>query len=157
MSTKEPAEYTDPTAWTITRELPPPDLWPVIRDAYILPLQTLWYLEGIALIPSLHSCYRPKWYERSKGRSGNSLHCFPAGTLGACDITLADGAPVIHVLDRVIEELPFRRICVYRGHNFLHVDYGEQGRRSGDRRSLWECATITGQWVRRSDLPELGR
>lgn len=156
MANKEPEAYTTPTDWTITRELPPPHIWPAIRDGYILPLQTLWYLEGIALVPSLHSCYRPPSYERSKGRSGNSLHCFPAGSMGACDITLSDGRPVIEVVDRVIEELPFRRIVVYHGHNFLHVDYGEPGRRSGERRSLWACSAINGSWVRQSWLAERG-
>lgn len=152
MERQEPTAYTDPTAWSITGSLPPPEVWPVIRDAYIIPLQTFWYSSGIALVPSAHSVYRPIQYEHSRGRSGRSLHTFPAGTLGAADITTLDGTPVIHVIDRVIEELPFRRICLYRSNNFIHVDYGDHGARSGDRRSLWECAEPRAPWQFRSWL-----
>lgn len=125
----------------------------MIRDAYIIPLQTHWYLRGIALVPSAHSVYRPIPYEHSRGRSGNSLHTFPPGTRGAADLTMRDGSHVMHVIDQIVEELPFRRICLYKAHNFVHVDYGEKGRRSGERRSLWEAVGPGSVWVRRSWLP----
>lgn len=150
--TPEPEAYTDPTAWSITADLPPSHLWPVIRDAYIIPLQTLWYTHGIGLVPSMRSVYRSPQYELGKGRRGTSLHCFPPGSMGAADLTLHDGRHVRHVIDVMIEELPFRRLCMYEDQNFVHVDYGEPGRRSGERRSLWTCTGPGSVWVLRSFL-----
>lgn len=124
----------------------------MIRDAYIIPLQTLWYTHGVGLVPSDRSCYRSVEYELSRGRSGRSLHTFPPDTKGACDLRLHNFARIEHVIDTVIEELPFRRIVYYPNNNFLHVDYGEKGRRSGDRRSLWVCAGPLQPWIRQSWL-----
>lgn len=152
---QEPAAYTDPSSWIITQEQLPQDLWPVIRDSYIIPLQTLWHTHGIGLVPSARSVYRPKEYELSRGRLGGSLHTFPPGTRGAADLTTHDGGEVIYHLDSVIEVLPFRRICYYGLKNFIHVDYGDQGRRSGDRRSLWYCSGPGAPWQFQSWLPEI--
>lgn len=154
MHSAEPSAYTTPQDWCITGDLPPSELWPIIRDRYIIPLQRHWYTHGIGLVPSLNSVYRPVSYEISKGRPGTSLHCFPAGTFGAADLTMHDGSKVKHVIDSVVEHLPFRRICYYEAQNFIHVDYGENGRRSGDRRSLWLCSKPGGSWTRMSWLPE---
>lgn len=151
---KEPAAYSDPTHWDITRQNPPPDLWPIILHHYIRPLTTLHHAHRLTLVPSLFSVYRPPVYEISRGRSGTSLHCFPAGTLGAADLTTADGSPILHHLDVIIDHTPFRRFAVYSGHNFIHVDYGEPGRRSGDRRSLWLAQSLKSKWIRQSWLAE---
>jgi hypothetical protein len=150
----EPEAYNNPALWTITGELPPPHVWPVILNNYIRPLTSLFYSEDIALVPSMGSCYRSPEYELLKGRSGRSLHCFPTGTRGACDITTFDKSPIIHIIDVVIDQLPFRRICVYPNNNFIHVDYGEGAGRSGDRRSLWKCDGPTRQWQLQSYLAE---
>lgn len=156
MRDPEPQAYTTPHDWTITGDQPPAHLWPVIRDAYIVPLQSNWYMSGIGWVPSMRSVYRPVEYEISKGRSGRSLHCFPAGTQGAADLTTHDGSSVMDHVDNLVEELPFRRLCVYRANNFVHVDYGDIGRRSGDRRSLWVCDGPNLPWVRMSWLAEIG-
>jgi hypothetical protein len=154
MEKTEPAAYSDPTAWHVNRGRIPPEIWELVREHYVRPITSFYYATGIRLVPSLNSVYRPQDHEIERGRSGSSLHCFPPGTKGAADLTLEGGGPVIHVLDRVIDELPFRRICVYPEHNFLHVDYGEPGRRSGDRRSLWQSASLGGPWIRMSWLAE---
>lgn len=150
----EPPAYTDPAQWTIHGTRPPEDLWPVIRDRYVVPLQQLWVHLGVGLVPSMRSVYRSRDYELTKGRTGNSLHTFPAGTFGAADLTPHDRCPVMHHLDTLVDYSPFRRICVYRGSNFVHVDYGGPGSRSGDRRSLWFAASPYGRWQLQSYLPD---
>lgn len=150
----EPTAYSDPAAWTITDDRIPPHIWDTIRDHYITPCTRLFYHHRIALVPSARSCYRPESYERSRGRSGNSLHTFPPGTLGACDLTTASGSPIIHHLDTIVDHGPWRRICIYTAQNFAHVDYGDQGRRPGDRRSLWACTGPNEPWRLMSYLPE---
>lgn len=154
MDQLEPAAYDDPTAWHVNRGRIPPEIWGLVRDHYIIPITTFYYTTGIRLVPSQNSVYRPLDHEHTRGRTGLSLHCFPAGTKGAADLTLEDGSPVIHILDQVIDALPFRRICLYPNHNFIHVDYGGPGVRSGQRRSLWQCTSVRGQWVRMSWLAE---
>lgn len=151
---KEPEAYTDPSQWSRTEDPIPPDVWAIIRDHYITPCSRLFYHHRVALVPSDRSCYRTVAYELSRGRRGSSLHTFPPGTLGACDLTTASGLEIIHHLDTIVDHGPWRRIAVYTNNNFIHVDYGDQGARSGDRRSLWACARPREPWRLMSYLPD---
>jgi hypothetical protein len=150
----EPTPYTDPKAWVITGELPPPDVWPRIERYHVRPLTTLWHAHGIALVPSGGSCYRPVEWEKAKGRSGGSLHTFPPGSRGACDLVLADGADIIGVMDHIIDSLPYRRLCYYPGHNFVHADYGDQDGQAAATRSMWIADGPGARWRRLYRLPE---
>lgn len=149
----EPEAYGDRSEWSVIEGGPPDALWPVIVAAYVDPLRELWRKTGIAMVPSARSCYRPADYEISRGRAGNSLHTFPPGSLGACDIRRLDGGQIEEVIDTVIEGTPFRRIALYPGQGFIHVDYGGDRLRSGSRRSLWLCRGPLQRWEYMSPLP----
>ena len=71
------------------------------------------------------SAYRPVWWEKTKGRSGESEHTFKGK--GAVDLTCSD---LIKLLDE-LQHTKFTRIAVYPGQNFVHCDYKfpERGQR----------------------------
>lgn len=138
--------YDTPDEWIVTGSGMPAELWPVIGSAYVAPLLQLCSVHGIALVPSVRSCYRPMEYELSRGRNGRSLHCFPQGSLGACDIRRADGGKIEEVIDVVIDRCPFRRIALYPAQGFIHVDYGGDQLRDSSRRSLWLCDGPLSRW-----------
>jgi len=146
------AIYEDRGQWTTSDQELPGDLWQLIKWRYVEPLRQLAIVQKVVLVPSARSCYRPKDYEREHGRSGNSLHCFPPGSFGACDIRRLDGGHIREVIDTVIERTPFRRIALYPGHGFIHVDYGDGEKRPGTRRSLWLCEGPLQPWVFMSHL-----
>lgn len=131
---KVPTAYTDPLAWSITGEPLPPYVWDIVRASYIAPLRELLRVHGVALVPSVApgavsgSCYRSPTYEKSKGRSGSSLHCFPGGSLGACDLVMMGGGVVTPSAIAVLRAAsPFMRVCHYPKNGFVHVDYGGPG------------------------------
>lgn len=150
----EPPQYSDPHAWTITGALAPPDVWERILKFHCTPLHTLWISKLVQVVPSGGSCFRSVEWEKSKGRSGSSLHTFPAGSRGACDLVLADGADIIGVMDHLIEDLPYRRLCYYPGHNFVHADYGDQDGKAAPRRTMWIADGPHARWRKLYYLPE---
>lgn len=161
-----PQQYNDPRAWCIDGQLPPPEIWAVIATFYVRPLEGLALRHRIAVVPSGGSCYRPVSWELAKGRSGNSLHTFRAGTWGACDLVRADGGDVAHLLDVIALEGPWRRVCWYPGvrdqrwpggyrARFIHVDFGDHDGQLSKRRELYECRGPHQPWIFRSHLPEV--
>jgi hypothetical protein len=137
--------YNNSAQWCITSAPPPPRVWDIIRGAYVEPLRYLRDVHGVELVPSGRSCYRPKGWELAKGRKGTSLHTFPAGSRGACDLIMRGGGKIteraLHVLKL---HAPFARICHYPNNGFVHVDYGGRGTRPG--RSFYVCASPAGAW-----------
>lgn len=161
-----PQQFDDPRAWCIDGQLPPPEIWAIIATFYVRPLESLAVAHGIAVVPSGGSCYRPVSWEHAKGRSGNSLHTFRAGTWGACDLVRADGGDVAHLLDVIALEGPWRRVCWYPGvrdrrgpggyrARFIHVDFGDHDGQLSKRRELFECRGPHQPWIFRSHLPEV--
>lgn len=92
---------------------------------HIFPMDAVRKELGVWITASLKSGYRPKWWERKKGRSGNSQHTFEdewTNGSGAVDWTCEDFE--IHryrFLDLIIERTHYTRIAVYEG--FIHCDY----------------------------------
>lgn len=155
MMQPEPKQYAQPEAWAINGQSPPPDVWHRILQWHIRPVVSIYYAHGIPLVPSRGSCYRPKEWEEAKGRSGWSLHTFPGRSRGACDLVRADGLEIITALDLLVEEGPWRRICLYPSDQFIHVDYGDQAGAPCARRQLFECAGGREPWQFRSWLAEV--
>ena len=151
----EPKQYEQPTAWAIDQQSPPPDVWRRLLQYHIRPVVSIFYAEGVPLVPSRGSCYRPPAWEVQKGRSGFSLHTFPGRSHGACDLVRADGIKVVSVLDLLVEQGPWRRICWYPSRDFIHVDYDDHQGTPCERRQLFECAGPREPWIFRSWLPEV--
>jgi hypothetical protein len=147
-----PACYTDPRAWSITGEPLPGYVWDIVRANYIEPLRRIAERSGVVLVPSIApgalggSCYRSPEYERRKGRAGTSLHCFPAGSLGACDLVMMGGGVITPAaLDALRRWSPFARVCHYPANGFAHVDYTGPGvTRLG--RGWYTCASPAAAW-----------
>ena len=154
----EPKEWSDPRAWNITGEPCPPHVWDIIQANYIPALRKLLELHGVALVPSGRSCYRPVTWERAKGRNGRSFHCFPVGSLGACDLVMAGGLPLnaaaVHALRM---SSPFTRVCHYPNNGFAHVDFGGPGARKRAGRSFYTCKAPTAPWVFVGDMAAMPR
>lgn len=74
---------------------------------------------GGAIIVSKESGYRPEWYEKLKGRSGLSEHCFREK--GAVDLTCRPSR--LPVLFKLLATSGYKRICFYPKKNFIHADF----------------------------------
>lgn len=75
----------------------------------------------------INIAYRPKWYELSKGRSGNSQH-----TLGkAADITVKGLTPeeVYNAIELLIDKGEMLQGGLSEYTNFVHYDIGFNGRK----------------------------
>ena len=154
MATQLPAHFSDPHLWTIDSMYPSRSVWDRIFSHYVTPLIEYYQASGIALIPNRGSCYRSPAHELTRGRSGNSLHCFPALSSGACDLVRLDGLPIATVLDDLCLDLPFRRIAFYPNNHFVHVDYGDRGGVQLLHKQLFTCSSITAEWVHQSNGPQ---
>ena len=87
---------------------------------------------------SRRSALRPKSYELSKGRSGNSEHSkFYIYNRGAADLVNITG-----LYDVLVLYSSFKRICLYPNNNFIHVDYKPAEHR------LFNCESPHGLWKR---------
>lgn len=95
------------------------------------------------------SGFRPYWYERGKGRSGQSQHTFGQRKRtvlpfekGAIDLTCEDFSQNKDaLLDVLIDHSPYIRIAEYN--TFFHLDYKDlqEGKRrlfKSDRASNWQ-------------------
>lgn len=143
-----------PRYWTTVDGDMPLDVWCRIGFHHVLPLRDLQRRTGVMLFPSLRSGYRSVEWEKAKGRSGSSLHTFPGSSRGAVDLVVWDGTPVRHVVDLLVEYGAWRRICLYSGKGFIHVDYGDQSGVPAARRQLFEGLGSDGKWQFRSFLAE---
>ena len=83
---------------------------------------------NIPIWASQESGYRPESWEKEKGRSGNSQHCFK--TKGAIDWTCRNFSQnKTFLLRAIIKHTDYTRIAVYN--SFIHCDYKatDSGRR----------------------------
>ena len=91
-----------------------------------------------AILASDNSGYRPKHYEKSRGRSGNSQHCFEGK--GAVDWTTR--GDIKDLLKLIMKMTGYTRICYYPNNKFIHCDYKHEG----PDRQYFECASPTSAW-----------
>lgn len=101
----------------------PLDIAKAIIQYHAEPINKVSNKIGIPIFVSKNSCYRPKEYELSKGRSGNSQHTFQEKHkfgVGAADYTARD---LNILLDGLIKHTHYTRICLYTKKNFIHCDY----------------------------------
>lgn len=142
-------------SWSVVPEPIPALIAPLVIRHHMQPVIRLSEDHGVQLECSRGSCYRPVKWEKAHRRSGGSLHTFPPGSRGACDLVTTDGPSIIHYIDLLVEYGPWRRICYYPGHAFVHVDYGDHGGELAERRQLFS-ATGPGQaWRLQSYLAEI--
>ena len=106
---------------------------------HIYPMDIVRKELGIWITASLSSGYRPKWYELSKRRSGNSQHTFEVDWKlgsGAVDWTCENFAEnKDRFLKSIMKHTQYTRICMYE--TFLHCDYKDT---PNGERQLFEYA-----------------
>lgn len=94
---------------------------------------------GITVKVSKRSGVRPKWYELQKGRSGGSEHStYELPDRGAVDYVYNKD-----LLNRLIEDKFYTRVCYYPNNGFIHADrkpFSDKGTR------YYECQSPTGKW-----------
>lgn len=104
---------------------------------HIQPMNELRKELGSPVWASQSSGYRPEWYEKARGRSGNSQHCFHGK--GAIDWT---AYRISDLLKLLLDKSPYTRICLYENNRFIHCDY----RREADDRAFYTCESPTSKW-----------
>lgn len=128
----------------ITGERPPVEVAEMIVKHHIDVLNPLREELGAPIIVSQKAGYRPRAYELSKGRSGNSQHTFEDAdgnvTKGAVDLTSAKLRPL---LDLLIEKSSYSRICFYPNNGFIHCDHKPT---SNGTRQYFNCSSPAGKW-----------
>ena len=98
----------------------PEDVADKILEYHLIPGNRVRNKLGFAIWPSVKSSYRPRKWELSKGREGNSQHTFKAE--GATDWTCLDFDNNLDLfLKTLIKETSYRRFAVYD--TFIHCDY----------------------------------
>lgn len=80
--------YYKPSDFNISGKAIPEDVADKIQIYHIEPMQQVRVDLKLPIWPSQKSGYRSKAWEKSKGRSGNSQHCFQGK--GATDWTCKD-------------------------------------------------------------------
>lgn len=91
---------------------------------HIQPMQRVRNILNFAMWASQKSGYRSKSWEKSKGRSGKSQHCYIGK--GAVDWTCYKFTENKELfLQTIIEETDYTRIAIYN--SFLHCDYKSTG------------------------------
>jgi len=132
---------------------PPVHIQRTIYQLYVRVAGEIMQRHNVNLIPSQRSCYRSYGYEIKRGRSGSSLHTFPAGTGGACDFVLKTGPIDDNALHVLKLHSPFRRIAYYPNNGFVHVDYGMPGLPLHVRQ-FFTCASPKSPWKYQGDLAD---
>ena len=114
----------------------------ILKD-HIEPMNKVRDEYGEPILVSKRSGYRPRAYEVSKGRPGTSQHNFedthPKGT-GAADYTAAD---LKKVMELVIKNTDYNRICYYPNNNFIHCDYRPT---PSGKRELYTAQSPASKW-----------
>lgn len=103
---------------------------------HISPIQSVEIVLGKKIWASKRSGYRPVEWEWSRGRSGNSQHCFKEK--GAVDWTCDNFAKnKNNFIELLIQMTEYKRIAVYDG--FVHCDYKGEHRQlfKSDAASNW--------------------
>jgi hypothetical protein len=127
----------------VTGQPPTKRIAEIILSNHIAPMNLVRDAYGSPILVSLRSGYRPRAYEQSKGRAGNSQHNFEEGHehgAGAADYTSARAKELIPFL---LEHTCYTRICHYPNNNFVHCDYKPTP--SGSR-ELYTAASPTSKW-----------
>lgn len=76
--------------------------------------------DELGTVVSINISYRPKWYEVSKGRSGNSQHCLGK----AADIVVKGKTPaqIADIIEKLIKEGKMKDGGLGRYSTFTHYD-----------------------------------
>ena len=133
----------------------PQDVADKLLKYHIIPMTPTRGMMGAPLTASQKSGYRPEWYEKNRGRSGLSQHCFKdrGGVIGkgAVDWTTQDLGDLEKLYSYMCQFTPYTRICIYRKNGFIHADY------KNDIKDRWAytCASPTSNWVRVKQLPNI--
>lgn len=126
--------------FNISGEPIPEDVSDKILKWHIIPMQRVRNVLGIAIWASQKSGYRSKTWELSKGRSGNSQHCFIGK--GAVDWTCINfQANKNKLLKQIIEQTSYTRVALYN--SFIHCDYKQT---SSGERELY-TSTANSEWT----------
>jgi len=113
----------------------PLDVIDKIEEFHLQPLRMVNACADFNVFVSANSGYRPRAYELSKGRKGNSQHCFYGK--GAVDVTCEDFKEnKDKLLEVLIEETEYTRFAIYN--TFIHVDYAHQVENRWVFNSRWE-------------------
>jgi len=127
----------------VTGNPPSPEIAGAIIVYHITPLNVCRKIYGKPILVSKKAGYRPRAYEVSKGRTGNSQHNYeemhPKG-IGATDITSEKEEDLIPIL---IENTEYTRICHYPNNGFIHGDYKPT---PSGKRELYTCKSLTSKW-----------
>jgi len=99
---------------------------------------------GSPIYISMRSGYRPIDYELSRGRSGNSEHCFRGK--GAVDLS-CDPDKLIELLKLLIES-EYTRVCYYPEDQFIHCDFKHKQKYTYlSTHGTWESNNLEGYLV----------
>lgn len=113
---------------------------------HFIPMTAVRIELGFSITASLHSGYRPRWWELKKKRSGGSQHVFR--DKGAVDWTCFKfKMNKDALLMSIIKHTEYTRIAIYNG--FLHCDYKQtnSGKReiyTSNSKSEWTIMQILG-------------
>jgi len=95
---------------------------------------------GTPVAVSRNSGYRPLYYEKSKGRSGNSEHStYNQIGRGAVDLVYYP-----ELLEELINDDFYTRICYYPNNQFIHADRKPV---ANNVRQYFEAQSPTSSWV----------
>lgn len=128
--------YFDIREFCIVDSPIPQDVADKIFKYHIIPMNYVRHKFGRPVIVSKRSGYRPREYELSKGRNGNSLHTFSGE--GAADYTHSGDWAVF--LKLMMKHTDYKRICYYPNNNFIHADY------AGNRRLFYTAQSPASSW-----------
>lgn len=120
--------YFELSEFVITGETIPVDVANKIIHYHMLPLNDVRAHLGRAIWPSQNSCYRPVSWEKKRGRSGRSQHCF----LGKGAVDLTWSGDIDELLHALIEFTDYTRMAIYYDNRrpFIHCDYkSDDGKR----------------------------
>ena len=96
--------------------------------------------ESLGEMIFITSSFRPKWWEKLRGRSARSEHCFVGK--GAVDITTR--AAFIRLRKILIQETKYTRVVWYPKEKFFHCDF--KAPKKG-KRCYYEKNYDTGNWT----------
>tara|TARA_R110000851_G_scaffold314588_1_gene476689 strand:+ start:2034 stop:2456 length:423 start_codon:yes stop_codon:yes gene_type:complete len=129
-----------PSEFNISGNAIPEDIADKIVKWHISYIQDVRNELGYSVYPSQKSGYRPKSWELSHGRSGNSQHTFTGK--GAVDWTCKDfNTNKNDLLESIIKNTKYTRIAIYN--SFIHCDYKETNL---NKRELYE-STADSKWT----------
>ena len=115
------------------KENPSQEVLDKIQIYHINQMNPIRHRLGIPVLVSQNSGYRSYETEISKGRSGNSQHCFKQK--GAVDYVHTP-----ELLTELINNSEYTRICYYPHKGFIHCDF------KAEKRRYYEANSVTDKW-----------